>query len=77
MSPRCTRRAGLYDRVAEETVERRHPPLLDVVRARVAPARPRVRQHVENIYALVRLADEIVDGAASAAGLTIVERRAR
>ncbi|MCY7324815.1 MAG: squalene/phytoene synthase family protein, partial [Microbacteriaceae bacterium] len=29
---------------------------------------PHVRQHVENIYALVRIADEIVDGAADAAG---------
>ena len=27
------------------------------------------RRHIENIYALVRIADEVVDGAASAAGL--------
>jgi 15-cis-phytoene synthase len=30
---------------------------------------PRVRPHVRNIYALVRVADEIVDGPAAAAGL--------
>ena len=34
---------------------------------------PRIRRHVENIYALVRLADEIVDGEAAAAGLTVTE----
>lgn len=31
---------------------------------------PRVRPHVRNLYALVRVADEIVDGPARAAGLT-------
>lgn len=60
---------SLYDTVAEETasiVIRRYSTsfgfaarLLDV----------RIRQHVENIYALVRVADEIVDGSAQAAGL--------
>lgn len=30
---------------------------------------PRQRRHIENIYALVRVADEVVDGAAAAAGL--------
>lgn len=30
---------------------------------------PRVRPHVRNVYALVRVADEIVDGPAAAAGL--------
>lgn len=33
---------------------------------------PGVRQHVENIYALVRVADEIVDGAAEDAGMDVV-----
>ena len=65
-------RASLYDRVAEETasiVIRRYSTsfglasrLLDVG----------VRQHVENIYALVRVADEIVDGSAEQAGLDLV-----
>lgn len=31
---------------------------------------PTVRQHIENIYALVRVADEIVDGGADEAGLS-------
>lgn len=31
---------------------------------------PRVRQHVRNIYALVRVADEIVDGPGEEAGMT-------
>ncbi|MET0734510.1 MAG: squalene/phytoene synthase family protein [Microbacterium sp.] len=34
---------------------------------------PRPRPHVRNIYALVRVADEIVDGPAQAAGLTAAE----
>lgn len=36
---------------------------------------PRVRPHVQSIYALVRVADEIVDGPAAAAGLTPDETR--
>ncbi|MCT9820429.1 squalene/phytoene synthase family protein [Microbacterium sp. W1N] len=37
---------------------------------------PRVRAHVRNVYALVRVADEIVDGAAEAAGVAADGRRA-
>jgi phytoene/squalene synthetase len=37
-------------------------------------ARP-VRPHVENIYALVRVADEIVDGSAEQAGLDLTAQR--
>ncbi len=37
---------------------------------------PRPRPHVRNIYALVRIADEIVDGPAAAAGLDPAEERA-
>ncbi|MDN5756109.1 MAG: phytoene/squalene synthase family protein [Arthrobacter sp.] len=33
---------------------------------------PRARRDIENIYALVRVADEVVDGAAAAAGLDVV-----
>ncbi|MEN9621204.1 MAG: hypothetical protein RL499_1397, partial [Actinomycetota bacterium] len=65
-------RLSLYDRVADETagvVIRRYSTsfglasrLLDVT----------VRQHVENIYALVRVADEIVDGGVAEAGLDAV-----
>jgi phytoene/squalene synthetase len=62
-------RRTLYDRVAEETaaiVIARYSTsfglasrLLDVS----------VKQHVQNIYALVRVADEIVDGAAEESGV--------
>lgn len=36
---------------------------------------PRVRAHVRNIYALVRVADEVVDGAAEEAGLPVATQR--
>ncbi|WP_438352606.1 phytoene/squalene synthase family protein [Microbacterium sp. CJ88] len=36
---------------------------------------PRVRPHVRNVYALVRVADEIVDGPAAAAGLSVEAER--
>lgn len=54
----------LYDRVAEETasiVIRRYSTSFGLASRLLGPG---VRQHVENIYALVRLADEIVDGGA-------------
>jgi phytoene synthase len=68
-----TPRAKLYDRVAEETasiVIRRYSTSFGLA-ARLLE--PRARQHIENIYALVRLADEIVDGEAAAAGLGPVD----
>ncbi|MCU1424989.1 MAG: bifunctional enzyme phytoene desaturase/synthetase [Microbacteriaceae bacterium] len=58
-----------YDRVAEETasiVIRRYSTSFGLAARLLAPG---VRQHVENIYALVRVADEIVDGAAVESGL--------
>ena len=62
-------RKNLYDRVAEETAS--------VVIARYSTSfglasrllDDSVKQHVQNIYALVRVADEIVDGAAEEAGI--------
>ncbi|GAA3019906.1 phytoene/squalene synthase family protein [Microbacterium dextranolyticum] len=36
---------------------------------------PRVRAHVRNVYALVRVADEIVDGAAASAGVPASTQR--
>ncbi|MGR6741762.1 phytoene/squalene synthase family protein [Microbacterium arborescens] len=36
---------------------------------------PRVRPHVRNIYALVRIADEIVDGSAEQAGMPLPAQR--
>jgi len=58
-------REALYDRVAEETasiVIHRYSTSFGLA-SRLLGAD--VRQHVENIYALVRVADEIVDGGAS------------
>ena len=62
-------RRGLYDRVAEETasvVIRRYSTSFGLAAKLLGGD---VRQHVENIYALVRVADEIVDGAAVESGL--------
>ena len=58
-----------YDAVAVETaavVIRRYSTSFGLAARLLGPA---VRQDVRNIYALVRIADEIVDGAASDAGL--------
>jgi phytoene/squalene synthetase len=58
-------RPALYDRVAEETasiVIRRYSTSFGLASRLLGPG---VRQHVENIYALVRVADEIVDGGAN------------
>ena len=65
-------RLALYDRVAEETasiVIRRYSTSFGLASRLLGPS---VRQHVENIYALVRVADEIVDGPATEAGLDTV-----
>ena len=65
-------RLSLYDRVADETastVIRRYSTSFGLA-SRLLDAR--VRQHVENIYALVRVADEIVDGGVTDAGLDSV-----
>jgi phytoene/squalene synthetase len=63
---------SLYDRVAEETasiVIRRYSTSFGLATRLLDTS---VRQHVENIYALVRIADEIVDGPATEAGLDAV-----
>jgi phytoene synthase len=73
MTPDAGRRTRLYDRVAEESAGvfiKRYSTSFGLA-ARLLE--PRIRRHVENIYALVRLADEIVDGEAAAAGLTVAE----
>jgi phytoene synthase len=65
-------RLGLYDRVAEETasiVIHRYSTSFGLASRLLGDG---VRQHVENIYALVRVADEIVDGPATEAGLDTV-----
>ena len=63
----------LYDRVAEETastVLRRYSTSFGLA-SRLLGAE--VRQHVRNIYALVRIADEVVDGVAAGADVDRTE----
>ncbi len=63
------RSPSLYDRVAEETagvVIRRYSTSFGLASRLLAPP---IRRHIENIYALVRVADEVVDGGAADAGL--------
>ena len=66
-------RPRLYDEVAEQTasiVIRRYSTSFGLASKLLGP---QVRQHVENIYALVRVADEIVDGSGEQAGLSLLE----
>ncbi|MGG7466562.1 phytoene/squalene synthase family protein [Plantibacter sp. YIM 135347] len=68
MSAESTGRA-LYDRVAQETasiVIRRYSTSFGMAARLLGSG---VRQDVENVYALVRVADEVVDGVAADAGL--------
>jgi phytoene synthase len=64
-------RIDLYTRVAEETasgVIRRYSTSFGLASSILDKA---TRQHIENIYSLVRLADEIVDGVAYEAGVSV------
>lgn len=63
---------NLYDQVAQQTasiVIRQYSTSFGLASRLLGP---QVRQHVENIYALVRLADEIVDGAGAQSGLDLL-----
>ena len=65
-------RLSLYDSVADSTasvVIRRYSTSFGLASRLLGTD---VRQHVENIYALVRVADEIVDGGAADAGLDTI-----
>ena len=65
-------RLKLYDRVAEDAasiVIRSYSTSFSAASRLLGVD---IRQHVENIYALVRIADEIVDGGAEEAGLDLV-----
>ena len=75
VSEQPTRQSALYDRVAEQTASmiiREYSTSFGMA-ARLLGAG--VRQDVENIYGLVRLADEIVDGVAAYAGVSDKEIR--
>ena len=75
VSEQPTRQSALYDRVAEQTASmiiREYSTSFGMA-ARLLGAG--VRQDVENIYGLVRLADEIVDGGAAYAGVSEKEIR--
>ncbi|QKJ21139.1 squalene/phytoene synthase family protein [Microbacterium hominis] len=66
---------ALYDRTAEDaaaTVISRYSTSFGLASRLLGP---RPRPHVRNVYALVRVADEIVDGPAAAAGLPESELR--
>jgi phytoene/squalene synthetase len=66
-------RIELYTRVAEETsaaVIKRYSTSFGLASQLLDP---RMRTHIRNFYALVRLADEIVDGVASEAGVEEAE----
>ena len=62
-----SRRASAWSKINSEWSARVIETL--VRRRSLTKPRPRVRTHVRNIYALVRVADEIVDGPAIEAGL--------
>lgn len=71
MTTELETRIDLYTRVAQETasgVIRRYSTSFGLAASILEPA---TRQHIENIYSLVRLADEIVDGVAYEAGVSV------
>ncbi len=72
LAPAAIARLDLYTEVAEQTaslVIRRYSTSFGMASRLLGTA---VRQPVENVYALVRIADEIVDGGADEAGLDVV-----
>lgn len=75
VSEQPTRQSALYDRVSEQTASmiiREYSTSFGLAARLLGKD---VRQDVENIYGLVRLADEIVDGVAAYAGVDEQEIR--
>jgi phytoene/squalene synthetase len=75
VSEQPTRQSALYDRVAEQTASmiiREYSTSFGMASRLLGAG---VRQDVENIYGLVRIADEIVDGVAAYAGVDEKEIR--
>lgn len=75
VSEQPTRQSALYDRVSEQTASmiiREYSTSFGLAARLLGKG---VRQDVENIYGLVRLADEIVDGVAATAGVDEKEIR--
>lgn len=75
VSEQPTRQSALYDRVADQTASmiiREYSTSFGMAAKLLGAG---VRQDVENIYGLVRLADEIVDGVAAYAGVDEKEIR--
>ena len=75
VSEQPTRQSALYDKVAEQTASmiiREYSTSFGMAAKLLGAG---VRQDVENIYGLVRLADEIVDGVAAYAGVDEKEIR--
>ena len=70
-------RLSLYDDVAQQAADvvvRRYSTSFGMA-SRLLPAR--LRPQIRNVYALVRLADEVVDGAAAEAGADVATARDR
>jgi phytoene/squalene synthetase len=61
---------GLYDRTAQDAAATVIAGYSTSFALACRLLGPRPRPHVRNVYALVRVADEVVDGPAAAAGLT-------
>lgn len=75
VSEHASRQSSLYDAVAEQTatnIIRKYSTSFGLASKLLGKT---VRQDVENIYGMVRLADEVVDGVAANAGATEVHIR--
>lgn len=76
MSTRAAGGLPLYSRAAQESSARVIRVYSTSFRLASRMLAKTVRPHIESIYALVRVADEVVDGAAAEAGLSVDGQRA-